>query len=117
MKFLALLLIAIIFSLIGFVLLNSDRAEEGEDITCDGEISIAVDTFALSYRFTFCNDSLNCLTLDFTGDTLKVESDIPLSEGAEIFINWLKTNYDCEMFRLTNENGALKKEIEFLRNR
>jgi len=69
-----------------------------------------------SYRFAFCNDSLQCLYLSF-GDTVEVESEIPISEGAEIFIDWVKTHYDCKLYEVLNENIALKKEIEFLRDK
>lgn len=77
---------------------------------------LAIGSIQPSHSFMFCSDTSGCLSLDF-GDTLKVESDIPISEGAEIFIEWLKTRYECEMYRLNRDNKALIKEVEYLREK
>lgn len=59
--------------------------------------------------FSICNDNLKCLSLYFE-DTLRIESDIPISDAAEIFINYMKEYYDFKM-------RSLYKEIELLRNK
>ena len=53
-------------------------------------------------RFCLDNKENKELILEFD-DTLKVSGDLPLSDGAKQFIEYLRTQYNTEIKRLTTE--------------
>jgi hypothetical protein len=67
-------------------------------------------------RFNFCNSKLQRCSFIFE-DTLKIESDMPLSEGAELFINYIKGFYNSEIAELQRELNKCKERNESLRIR
>ena len=62
-------------------------------------------------RFMLTNKQGKTLTL-ILGDTLGIENNMPISEGAKIFVNWIKTYYDTETKRLKDENTFYKKMLK-----
>jgi hypothetical protein len=44
-------------------------------------------------------------------NTLTIENTMPISEGAQKFLDWIKLYYDSEIKRLKDENEFLRKKL------
>ena len=76
--------------------------------------NIGIDNSRISpneQRFTFTNKQGKTLTL-ILGDTLKIENNMPISEDAKLFVDWVKTYYDTEIKRLNDENNFYKEKYK-----
>ena len=92
------------------------KAQDKKENKMDNRIELkdtGIITFTkpMTSSMVFTNDFNKYVKLTMK-DTLEVENTMPISEGAQKFIDWIKTYYDCEMNRLKDENEFLKKELQ-----
>jgi len=80
--------------------------DSSRSIVSIGNIGILPNT----QRFILTNKQGKTLTL-ILGDTLGIENEMPISEGAKIFVNWIKTYWDIEIKQLKDENTFYKKKL------
>ena len=68
----------------------------------------------IHHSIIFSNKESQELTMTFK-DSLVIESDMPISEGAELFLKFVGIKYTCTVNMLREEIMDLQKENEKLR--